>query len=351
MKRSAGAARAGLLALVVAVLLAHGLLVESIADAWWTSSAPKTAPPPIPSQVRLIPQPPPPLPAPKASAPAPTPVAITPPAPRPARPAPPRQEALDDTAADAAANAPPAEPIAQPLAAPDPAPAAAVPPPEADPPPAPQVNLPPVTLPPDVDLQYEVQGQASGLRYRASGELRWRVMGETYELSMRLSAFLIGSRSQTSVGQVGATGLLPDRFSDRTRSERAAHFDRSGQRIRFSNNAPDAELQPGAQDRLSVFLQLAGLLQAGAVAGGGAIELPVAGVGGSETWRFQVGELEPLELPAGSLLARRLVREPVDVRDSRVEVWLAPELGHLPVRLRITQSQGDVADQQLSRRP
>lgn len=345
MKRSAGAARAGLLVLIVAVLLAHGLLVESIADAWGTSSAPKTTPPPILSQVRLIPQPQPPLPAPKVSAP------DTPPAPRPARPAPLRQEAPDDTAADAAAKAPPAEPAAQPLAPPDPTPAAAVPPPEAEPPPAPEMKLPPVALPPDVDLQYEVEGQAGGLRYRASGELRWRLTSDTYELSMRLSAFLIGSRSQTSVGQVDGTGLLPERFSDRSRSERAAHFDRAGQRIRFSNNAPDAELLPGAQDRLSVFLQLAGLLQAGAVSAGGTIELPVVGVGGSETWRFQVGELEPLELPAGSLLARRLVREPVDVRDSRVEVWLAPELGHLPVRLRVTQSRGDVADQQLSRRP
>jgi len=74
-------------------------------------------------------------------------------------------------------------------------------------------------------------------------------------------------------------------------------------------------------------------------------------VGGSQTWRFAVGDLETLSLPAGSMAARKLVREPADTYDSRVEVWLAPELGHLPVRLRITQTQGDVADQQLSRRP
>lgn len=196
-----------------------------------------------------------------------------------------------------------------------------------------------------------MQGQARGLRYRANGELRWQRQGTAYELSMTLSAFLIGSRSQTSSGQTDDTGLLPERFSDRTRSERAAHFDRAAGRIRFSNNAPDALLLPGAQDRLSVFLQLGGLLQAGAHADGEVIALPVAGVGGSETWKFVVGETEALDLPAGPMAARRLVREPADTYDSRVELWLAPELGHLPVRLRISQKSGDMADQQLSQRP
>jgi hypothetical protein len=32
-------------------------------------------------------------------------------------------------------------------------------------------------------------------------------------------------------------------------------------------------------------------------------------------------------------------------------MWLAPALQHLPVRLRVTQANGDVADQQLSRMP
>ena len=44
--------------------------------------------------------------------------------------------------------------------------------------------------------------------------------------------------------------FTPERFADRSRSEKAAHFDAANQRIRFSNNAPDAELRPGAQDRL-----------------------------------------------------------------------------------------------------
>jgi hypothetical protein len=34
--------------------------------------------------------------------------------------------------------------------------------------------------------------------------------------------------------------------------------------------------------------------------------------------------------------------------DNRVEVWLAPALGHLPVRILWTQANGDVVDQRLA---
>ena len=372
MKRPAGTGRSGLPVLTAAVLLAHGLLVESVADSVVDSRAASTAAaqprPPVTSRVRLV-EPPPPTPRPTPTTEKVTAAATVTatPAQRPARPGPPPKErsstpppaatvpevvAPEEVAPSPTDGTDATEEPTVPTAQADEAPMAQAPESAgSDPTPTPPASRPPVMLPPDVDLQYQVQGRARGLNYRASGELRWRQTSDTYELSMQLSAFLIGSRSQTSVGRIDATGLLPDRFSDRTRSERAAHFDHAGQRIRYSNNAPDAELLPGAQDRLSVFLQLAGLLQAGSHAAGETIELPVASAGGSERWRFRVGELEPLDLPAGTLQARRLVREPVDPRDSRVELWLAPELGHLPVRLQITQGSGDTADQQLSRRP
>jgi hypothetical protein len=64
-----------------------------------------------------------------------------------------------------------------------------------------------------------------------------------------------------------------------------------------------------------------------------------------------VGEASTMSLPAGEFKVRHLVRQPRKEFDSRVEMWLAPSLNHLPVRLRVTQSNGDVADQQLSQMP
>ncbi len=191
------------------------------------------------------------------------------------------------------------------------------------------------------------------MRYSASGTLDWLNDGGNYSARMEIRMFLLGSRVQTSQGHVVATGLQPERFSDKRRSERAAHFDHIQNRIRFSNNAPDADLLPGAQDRLSVILQLAGLLNARpeAYAAGQSIAIPVAGTSGSEVWRFQVQGLTSLDLPAGSVIARHLVREPREPHDIRVDIWLAPGLGHLPVRIRLTQDSGDVVDQLLSALP
>jgi hypothetical protein len=159
---------------------------------------------------------------------------------------------------------------------------------------------------------------------------------------------------QTSRGRLDAKGLSPERFGDKRRgNERAAHFDAAGQRIRYSNNAPDTPLLPGAQDRLSVFVQLAALFQARpqAYAAGQTIRLQVAGTGDADTWVFQVGPEETLALPAGTLQARRLTRGPRNEHDNTVDIWLAPDLQHLPVRIRITEPNGDMADQRLRQRP
>lgn len=213
---------------------------------------------------------------------------------------------------------------------------------------------PPAHVPGSVELLYDISGQAKSLRYSADARLRWQVDGSRYEAELEISAFLVGSRVQTSRGRLGEAGLEPERFGDRRRStEKAAHFDAASQRIRFSSNAPDAPLRPGAQDRLSVFLQLAGLLNARpeAYADGAQLSLQVAGTGSAEEWRFRTGPLQDLELPAGQVSARKLTREPRHEHDSRIEIWLAPALQHLPVRIRVTEADSGQADQRLRQLP
>ncbi len=212
-------------------------------------------------------------------------------------------------------------------------------------------RLAPASTVGDTELTYDVEGLVKGFPFHAQGTLQWRQRDARYEARLEIKAFLIGSRVQTSAGQLGPGGLRPERFSDRSRSEKAAHFDQAAGRIRFSNNARDAQLLAGAQDRLSVFMQLAALLEARpqAYPPGTMIEMQVAGTGSAEVWSFKVeSTAEPLNLPAGELPAIRLYRPPQLAYDNALEVWLAPQLHHLPVRIRITQKNGDVADQQLN---
>jgi hypothetical protein len=49
-------------------------------------------------------------------------------------------------------------------------------------------------------------------------------------------------------------------------------------------------------------------------------------------------------LPGGLVSALKLSKEPTVEFDQRIEVWLAPELGYLPVRIRITEANGAFAD-------
>ena len=118
----------------------------------------------------------------------------------------------------------------------------------------------PFAPPPSARLNYEVQVEYRGVRQTLNGALDWQHDGEQYRLHMAVEMVFLGSRVQHSDGRLGRHGLHPQRFSEKTRSERAAHFDEANARIRYSANTPDAPLLPGHQDRLSVFLQLSALL-------------------------------------------------------------------------------------------
>ncbi|HEY0954985.1 MAG TPA: hypothetical protein VGE36_09530, partial [Roseateles sp.] len=144
-----------------------------------------------------------------------------------------------------------------------------------------------------------------------------------------------------SLGRTGSTGLVPEHF-ERQRSDqdrRAIHFDTEGRRASFPAGPGPSDLPegtPGAQDRLSWWLQLAALVQAsGAQAGapGGRWRVWVAGLRGElREWVFDAVQAEPED---GGMLHLR--RQPLGPHDPGVELWLDPARGCWPVRLR----QGD----------
>jgi hypothetical protein len=195
-------------------------------------------------------------------------------------------------------------------------------------------------------LRYDLQGIAKGFGYSAKAELLWQPDASQYESRLEVSHFLLGSRVQTSQGQITAEGLAPRRFGDKVRSEQAAHFQRDKGLITYSANTPDAPLLAGTQDRLSVFIQISGLLLAEPQRWGpGAVmNFNTTGARDSEPWAFQVAGMEQLKMPYGNLEALRLVRQEQKQYDQRVELWMAPSLEHLPVRIRITQTSGDQVD-------
>ena len=206
-----------------------------------------------------------------------------------------------------------------------------------------------ISLPGSTLLRYKMVGMAKNINYRADAELAWKTDGDNYQALMKVSAFLVGSRSMTSVGKVTSSGLAPTRFTDKFRTELAAHFEADKGKITFSANTPDAKWIKGAQDRVSLILQLSGMLAARPedFPPGSNITFLTIGPRDADTWTFVIEAEETLSLMGSQMPTLKLTRKPRKEFDQRVEIWFAPSLGYLPVRNRITQPNGDFIDQQV----
>lgn len=206
------------------------------------------------------------------------------------------------------------------------------------------------TAPTSVTLHYEVlRGEAQG-----AARLTWRVdTSGRYELELRgpsedatrrpaTPALAALTPHWTSRGALDADGIAPERFtvSRRGRERHAANFRREAGIVSFAGPARTWPLVAGAQDRLSWMLQLAAVLQAdpALAAEGRQISMMVVGAhGDAGVWTFTVLAAAAVEGPDGAPTAAwHLQRDARHAHDPQVQVWLAPALQHLPVRLRLT---------------
>lgn len=204
----------------------------------------------------------------------------------------------------------------------------------------------PGALPSSRLMTYQLTGMDKGLTYHASGELRWQHNSLAYELTLSVRAFLVGSRQWRSSGQIDAAGLAPVRFSDSWRQERATHFDRAQQRVVFSSRSQTVALESGAQDQVSLYVQLAT-----AMAGeperfvpGTRLQVQTATVRDAVPWSLTLEGAEPLELQGQSLQALKWVCQPRNQYEARVEFWVTAGQAWMPVRIRITQVSGSYID-------
>jgi hypothetical protein len=384
-----------LLALLVAVLLAHGMVLSGYPTALGAAAGPTAAL--STRQIEAAPSAPaatPPPAAPTAAAPAPVSV---PTAPRKkASPSANLKPDLPVAQAEVAGTAPEVIAKIDPLPV-EPAPTATVPPLAPSEEPAPLASLdattptnapaeattstvaaaaaPPLTaaelaqreatnaqrkalklqFPTSVKLSYNAAQVSGGQPKTGSGTLDWTTDGSAYQMRLESSALFITLLTQTSVGKLGAEGLQPERFSDKrfNRSEKAAHFQREAGKITFSGKPTSTPLQSGAQDRLSMLMQLAAMAAGSAeqLAQAGQIAFQVSNTEEADQWVFLVQASEKIQVPAGEAMALHLVRNARKEFDSRLELWLAPNLGYLPARILQTEANGNTFELQLRSPP
>jgi hypothetical protein len=210
-----------------------------------------------------------------------------------------------------------------------------------------------VDLPPSADMTMDVDRvDADGTRWSGEAALGWRVSPGGYRIQVEVGIRLLFTRVNllvlTSEGATGDDGFEPARMTEKRRGRAltATHFNRQEATITFSATQNKYALAPGTQDKASVPLQLAGIARADPKQLSGNVDILVGEDRDASLFRFVLLGQEEIDTKAGKLRTWHLSRPPKPGSyNSRLDVWLSPERGWYPVRIRNTEASGAVTTQ------
>jgi len=288
---------------------------------------------------------PPPAAAPEPAASEPE-TAVADARPRPDIPPLPDMPLMPERPARAASASAPAAPAS--AALPDPGAGAAV---AAAPPlaPAPTASAADAAFlgqwPGDTRLSYKLGGNYRG-ELHGDARVLWQREGTRYHTSVQLDVGLLLSMSLTSQGEITAAGLQPGVYEEQVGKRRRGV--RLGEDVRLDNG--ERVSRPAAvQDAASQFVELSHRLATGQIKAvpGSQINFWLARPGGVDEWTYDVVGEETLHLPRlGAVQALHL--KPRALAKPRgpisAEIWFAPTLQFLPVRIRLTQGPDTYID-------
>jgi hypothetical protein len=192
--------------------------------------------------------------------------------------------------------------------------------------------------PPSATIRYEAT--IAGGRYGVN--MQWQRRADSYVLSLREAHNQFGFESS---GRLGSIGLIPVRYTDKRpfRSMTAANFDYPARLVRFSTTAETVPLQAGAQDLVSIAMQLASFARGDAalLRSGLQIEMQVADTKRATRWLWRAVADETIQTGMGSLKTLHMARRAPDgSSETSVDVWLAADHDWLPVRIKRSDAKG-----------
>lgn len=300
---------------------------------------------------------------------APPPAATPPPAP-PAAPAAPAPRRAAPTAPPAVAPAastpeavpeptPPTNPEPTPLPEPEPAPTDSAPP---SPAPLPEPAASAVATssfdwPTSTRVRYRMLGQYRG-EVHGKAQVEWVRSGDRYQVFMDVSSGILFERHMRSEGLITPEGLAPQRYDQETltlfQNPRRFKMLFEADGVTLANGQRAATL-PGVQDTASQFVQLTYLFRRHPelLKPGAQIEIPLALPGHVSRWIYEVMQPEVIDTPMGPLETFQLKprRAVTKANDLKAEIWFAPTLQYLPVRIRIVLDENTFLDLLLSDAP
>jgi hypothetical protein len=175
--------------------------------------------------------------------------------------------------------------------------------------------------------------------------VQWQRQGTRYQAQVEIDIAPFIHRALTSQGEVTTQGLVPRVYEERSRSRRRAM--QLGDADITLADGRSVPRPAGVQDTASQFVELGHRFATGAqaLALGEVITLPLARPGGVDLWTYDVIAQDLVTIPRlGEVMAWRLRPRPIAPRRDNLsaEIWFAPSLRYLPVRIRI--ALGDEAE-------
>lgn len=209
-------------------------------------------------------------------------------------------------------------------------------------------------------LSYVLTGNYRG-SVHGQAQVEWLRQGRDYQVHLDVGvgpsfAPLI-SRRMSSQGKLTPQGIAPQRYDEQTRvilaePRRATVLIGHGE-VQLANGARQPAVQ-GAQDSASQFVQLTWLFLTGRelLEAGRVVDFPLVLPYRQYAWQYQVVGEELLHTPMGPVASWHLKpTRGVAGGDLLAEVWLAPSLQFLPVRLLIRQDADTYIDLMLKSAP
>ncbi len=210
--------------------------------------------------------------------------------------------------------------------------------------------------PPSTRLSYQMTGHFRG-PIQGRAQVDWLRSGSRYQVHLEIAVAPLLSRRIASEGELTERGLVPRRFDGEQkvilRAPRRWSQQFGPERVVMTDGS-EVPMQPGAQDEASQFVQLTWLFttQPQLLRVGNAIDIPLAINRRLDRWTYEVKEVQPLHLPFGEVETFHVKpRRAAQGGEMAAEIWFAPSLQYLPVRILIRQDEATYVDLLLDKPP
>lgn len=196
--------------------------------------------------------------------------------------------------------------------------------------------------PPSTRLSYRISGDVQG-PVEGHARIEWLRQGLRYQVHLDLTVALLATRHVSSDGLITPAGLAPRRYDEETRillrEPRRVAIELGPEQLLLA----DGRVLPrpeGVQDSVSQFVQMTWLFNARPelLQPGQSLSFPLALPRRVLPWVYDIVGPATVATPAGELAAVHIrPRLEAGGGDLTAELWVAPSLQNLPVRMLIRQ--------------